>query len=229
MEEQFNRLVNYRNDRSNLPPGTISIVEHLNTLKELSSLCEFVAEIGVEGVVSTFALAQGQILNNSSKKKIWGYDIVDLSKQERWYLLESLCKEENIELDFKLGNSIEAELPYDNMDMIFIDGWHVYGQVKRELEYFSPKVNKFICFHDTTVDGEYGETIRLGWDAVEQSNKTGIPVHEINRGIWPAITEFLESNKDWILYKRYVNNNGFTILVKNDKDIIDSLSKIKLP
>ena len=228
MENEYNKLLNYFNDNSNLPGGTVSIIEHLDTLKKLSSLCEFVAEVGVEEVVSTFALARGQVLNNSSIKKVCGYDIFDVTKHKRWDLLKKLCQNENVELDFELGNSIEAELPNKNLDMIFLDGWHVYGQVKRELEYFSPKVNKFICFHDTTVDGEYGETIRAGWDAVEQSKKTGIPVNEINRGIWPAITDFLESNKDWILYKRYVNNNGFTILVKNDKDIIDSLSKLSL-
>jgi len=228
MEEEFKRLLNYRNNSSNLPSGTTSIVEHLSTLKELSSICNFVAEVGVEEIVSTFALAQGQIENNSIKKKLWGYDIVDRSKHLRWLKLKELCDNEGISLDFKLGDSIKAELPKDNLDMLFLDGWHVYGQVIRELEYFSPKVDKIICFHDTTVDAEYGETIRAGWDAEEQSKISGIPVNEINKGIWPAITDFLENNKDWILYKRYHNNNGFTILVKNDKDIIDSLSKLSL-
>jgi hypothetical protein len=32
------------------------------------------------------------------------------------------------------------------------------------------------------------------------------------KGLWPAITEFLESNSDWVMHKRYINNNGITIL-----------------
>ena len=63
--------------------------------------------------------------------------------------------------------------------------------------------------HDTTVDGVVGETIRNGWNAVEQSKISGFPVQEINRGLWPAVEEFLRDNTDWSLKERYTNNNGF--------------------
>ena len=66
--------------------------------------------------------------------------------------------------------------------------------------------------HDTTVDEWAGETIRMGWNAHQQSQSTGIPVDEITKGLWPAISEFLEANQDWKLKERYTNNNGLTIL-----------------
>ena len=68
--------------------------------------------------------------------------------------------------------------------------------------------------HDTSVDDYKGETIRLGWNAKEQSIKTGIPVDEINKGLMPAITEFLESNNNWKIREKFTNNNGLTILEK---------------
>ena len=32
------------------------------------------------------------------------------------------------------------------------------------------------------------------------------------KGLWPAITEFLEENDNWELHERFTNNNGITIL-----------------
>jgi len=67
--------------------------------------------------------------------------------------------------------------------------------------------------HDTTVDEWEGETIRLGWNAEEQSKQTGWPVEEITKGLWPAVDEFLRKHEGkWELKKRYFNNNGLTIL-----------------
>ena len=66
--------------------------------------------------------------------------------------------------------------------------------------------------HDTTVDEWHGETIRLGWDPVQQSKDTGIPVEEITKGLWPAVDEFLQSHPEWKIDLRLVNNNGLTIL-----------------
>ena len=225
MEIEYKKLLN--NDKS-CPPGTVSIIQHLEKLKKISSVCEFVAEVVVEEVISTFALAQGLVENNKKKKILWGYDIVERNLHSRWDLLQKLSNKNNITLEFKLGDSIKAELPKENMDMIFLDGWHVYGQVIRELKYFSPKVNKFICFHDTTTDGELGETIRSGWDAEKQSRETGIPIDEINKGIWYAIEDFIKKNDDWIVYKRYTNNNGLTILSKNNTKIIKELDDLCL-
>jgi hypothetical protein len=101
-------------------------------------------------------------------------------------------------------------------DLTFIDTWHVYGQLKRELIKFSAITNKYIIMHDTTVDEIYGETIRCRWNAREQSVQSGFPIEEINKGLWPAVEEFLENNKDWELKERFTNNNGLTILERKN-------------
>jgi len=117
-------------------------------------------------------------------------------------------------LDAVFYQQSDLECPMEPTDLLFIDTWHVYGHLKRELARWNSMVKKYIILHDTTVDGVYGETIRVGWDAAAQSRTTGIPVEEINKGLWPAVTEFLAEHPEWVLEKRYENNNGLTILAR---------------
>jgi hypothetical protein len=88
----------------------------------------------------------------------------------------------------------------------------VYGHLKRELARWCNYANKYRVLHDTTVDEVFGETLRERLDGPAQSAATGIPLDEIHRGIWPAVTEFLDEHSEWMLYKRFVHNNGLTIL-----------------
>ncbi len=124
-----------------------------------------------------------------------------------------ISKNFDIEVKYEWKNNLLLDFDR-NYDITFIDTWHVYGQLKRELEKFSKITNKYIIMHDTTVDEIYGETIRCGWDAVKQSRESGFPVEEIRKGLWPAVLEFLDNNQEWYMKERYVNNNGLTILAK---------------
>jgi len=119
----------------------------------------------------------------------------------------------DVQVDVEWKNNLDLQLT-ENVDMCFIDTWHVYGQLKRELAKFAPLTNKYIIMHDTTVDEIVGETIRSGMNAVEQSIQTGIPVDEINCGLGKAIDEFLQENSEWIMKEKFTNNNGLTVLHK---------------
>ena len=66
--------------------------------------------------------------------------------------------------------------------------------------------------HDTEVDKVEGETIRNGWNAQEQSAKTGIPVSEITCGLQKAIDEFLAEHPEWRVKIHFTHNNGLTVL-----------------
>jgi len=92
---------------------------------------------------------------------------------------------------------------------------NVYGHLKREFERWNSFVSKYIILHDTTVDEWEGETLRIGWNASEQSKTSGIPIEEICKGLWPAVEEFLTLHPEWEIEKRYTNNNGLTILKRN--------------
>lgn len=185
------------------------INEHLFILSKYASECETIFETGVRGCISSWAFVHGLLHNDQKIKKLLMNDILDC-KVNIEELLNS-TKDLPIEIIYEWKNNLELDLQ-DQYDLIFIDTWHVYGQLKRELAKFAPKTNKYIIMHDTTVDEWQGETIRVGWNAQQQSKKTGFPIEEITKGLWPAIDEFLHNNHEWVLHERYFNNNGLTIL-----------------
>jgi hypothetical protein len=190
-------------------PGKDSsdICEHLITLSNYATECESVFETGVRGCVSSWSFLHGLLNNQRDTKKLFMNDINSCDISE---ILE-INKKLNIDIGYEWKNNLLLDLD-QHYDIVFIDTWHIYGQLKRELSKFSKICKKYIILHDTTVDEIDGETIRNGWDAETQSRETGIPIEEIKKGLWPAVVEFLESNKDWCLKVRYTHNNGLTIL-----------------
>ena len=196
-----------RNKYTSLCNESSDINEHLPTIYKYATECESVLELGVRGCVSSWAFAFGLLNNEKTTRKLTLNDIYECNIEE----LLTTTKGLNINIDYKWMDDLKLEMK-ENVDLTFIDTWHVYAQLKRELDKFSKITNKYIIMHDTTVDEFYGETIRCGWNAHAQSAQTGFPVEEINCGLWKAVEDFLASNNNWKLKERYVNNNGLTIL-----------------
>jgi len=181
------------------------INEHMPILHKLAKECTHVTEAGVRSVVSSYAFATA--LKGKADHTLVQVDLVRSSNVIRF---QSECKAEGVNTIFYEESDLTC--PLAETDLFFIDTWHIYGHLKRELARWHSYAKKYIVMHDTTVDEWAGETIRNGWNASEQSKKTGIPVEEITRGLWPAIDEFLKEHPEWMLEKRYTNNNGLTIL-----------------
>lgn len=182
------------------------INEHLPTLYKYASECNHITECGVRTFVSSYAF--GTALQNRENTTLIQVD--PNYNQQGHKKFEELCIKSNIKNIFYKQSDLDC--PLEKTELLFIDTWHIYGQLKRELTRWNSYVTKYIIMHDTTVDAIYGESIRNGWDAVEQSQKYNIPVEEIKLGLWPAIEEFLQEHKEWILQERYDNNNGLTVL-----------------
>lgn len=190
------------------------IMEHLPTLYRYAKECNSVFETGVRGCVSSWAFLYGLLDNKTENKKCLFLndinvcdinDVLNVSKQF-----------DNINVTYEWKNNLLLNFK-QNYDLTFIDTWHVYGQLKRELKKFSKITNKYIILHDTTIDGIKGETIRLGLDARKQSAQTGIPVREICKGLSYAIKKFLHDNPEWYIKEVFTNNNGLTILARKSK------------
>lgn len=195
------------------------INEHLPTLKKYAQECNSVFETGVRGVVSSYALLYGLVENKTTNNKlIFLNDIMQCDIAE----FRRLAEANFVSVKYEWNNNLDLVFsPNETYDLTFIDTWHVYGQLKRELEKFSKITNKYIVMHDTEVDGIEGETKRqygLYNDLYVNNNldglinRTKIPKHEILKGLLPAIDEFLTANTNWIMDKQYKNNNGLTIL-----------------
>lgn len=184
------------------------INEHLPVLYKYASECSHVTECGVRSVVSSYAFAAA-LVGRPSTKLVQ----VDPTSHPNIVAFGGECATEGLEVVFH--NQSDLECPMEPTDLLFIDTWHVYGQLKRELARWHSVVAKYIILHDTTIDALKGETIRIGWNAEYQSRTTGIPVAEIRKGLWPAVEEFLAQHPEWTLRERYTNNNGLTVLQRN--------------
>lgn len=181
------------------------INEHLPVLLAYTKQCSSVVECGVRDVVSSYAFAYG--LANTPNNN---YVMVDPKKSTQIEPFLALCRANGVNVSFVEQSDLDC--PLVSTDLLFIDTWHIYGHLKRELARWHASVNKFIILHDTTVDEWLGETVRVGWDAVKQSRESGIPVEEIRKGLWPAVTEFLSAHPEWKVDLRLKNNNGLTVL-----------------
>ena len=186
-------------------PGDIH--EHIPDLKELASECSSAVEIGVRSMVSTWGILEG--LPKSANSTYIG---IDLSAPPNHSLSKAklICQVLGIDFQFWQGNDMILNIP--PVDMLFIDSLHTYCHLTFELEKFSPQVAKYIALHDTSgLWGEKDETCYRG-------NRSEYPawIDRSKRGLWPAVVDFLERHPEWTLYRRKLNNNGFTVLKRKD-------------
>jgi len=175
------------------------INEHIPTILKYGQECDHITEMGVRGILSTWAWlasapAEKFISYDLYHPSHWGGNIGEVEDTARAY---------GINYEFKQADVLKIDI--EDTDLLFIDTWHHYNQLKAELKKHSTKVRKYICFHDTTSYEHKSEPTtsendfrgELQWD----------------RGLWDAVSEFLEENKDtWKLKERFTNNNGFTII-----------------
>jgi hypothetical protein len=155
------------------------IHEHVPTLYELASQCRHVTELGTRTGVSTTALLFAQ------PDKLVCYDKLKYPQVERLRVLAGRTQ-------FHIHQADVLAVEIEPTDLLFIDTFHVYEQLREELRRHGPKVQKYIVLHDTTTFGERGEI-------------------QGQRGLWPAVEEFLAQGR-FRLRQRFTNNNGLTVL-----------------
>lgn len=183
------------------------IYEHLPTLSKYTSECQHVTEMGMRSVVSSWAFAYGLTISEQVNKTLVSIDLDYSSNIEP---LKKALKECGINFVFVMADDVKINI--DQTDLLFIDTFHVYAHLREELKCHADKVTKYIIMHDTQVDHTVGECIRNGWDAMKIAQDTGYRVEDINKGLQPAIDEFLSAHPEWQVKEVYTNCNGLTIL-----------------
>jgi len=173
------------------------INEHIPTLIQYASECEHITEMGVRAITSTWAFL------GAAPEKLISYDMENPSHYgSNIQIVYDVAAQYELNFEFKQADVLKIEI--EETDLLFLDTWHAYDQLKAELELHSPKAKKYIIMHDTT-SYEFRDEPLTSENTFEGEKSSG-------KGLWPAITEFLESNDEWVLHKRYTNNNGITIL-----------------
>lgn len=180
------------------------INEHIPTIIRYGQECNHITEMGVRGIISTWGWLA------ASPEKLIAYDIENPSK---WggKIQDVYDTAKAYNLDFTFIESDVLKLEIEETDLLFLDTLHVHNQLKSELKLHSPKVRKYICFHDTTSYETRNELpIKHHPD---YSNILGPDYDKNKEGLWSVVEDFLKENKNiWKLKERFTNNNGFTII-----------------
>lgn len=173
------------------------INEHLPVLFGLAEDCSHITEMGVRDGKSTRAfLYSGRTLRS--------YDLY-LDKDVSF--LFSLADSSGADVEYIKGDSTKVDI--EETDLLFIDTWHCYDQVKAELNRHHSKVRKYIAFHDTHSFAINGER----FSGSEKEVLTDVVDNPM--GILPAIIEFMIEHPEWSFFIHRKNNNGLTVLKRS--------------
>ena len=182
------------------------ICEHIPTLKKYASECDNITEMGVRAVNSTWGLLAGK------PKRMISYDLYfagpPMFPDADIASVFATAREEDIVYGFIQESSLKAAIR--STDLLFLDTWHVYEQLSKELLYHSDKVKKYIILHDTEAFKTSGEFYQ---DWIDNA-----PFKvSLDKGLWQAVEEFLDRNKHtWVLHEHHTNQNGLTILKRKN-------------
>lgn len=186
-----------------LTPSDIN--EHIPVLRELASQCDSAVEIGIRDLVSTWGILQGLSESHAPTCHYIGIDL-NLPPLDNLYKARRLAEEQGITFAFWMGNDMYIDIP--KVDLLFIDSLHTYCHLTYELERFSPNVKKYIAMHDTSAPWGMMDDSQYHGDYSEYD-----PSYDrTKRGLWPAVSDFLERHPEWSLQERRYNNHGFTVL-----------------
>lgn len=173
--EKYNNLVRTPSD----------INEHLSTLKKYTEECKSVLELGVRNIVSTYAFLAG------NPEYMMSCDI-NMPPSDKLEVLYKEIAETNINYKFVQSDDLKLEIDR-NYDLIFIDTWHIYDLLVKELQKFNKYANKYIILHDTMTFRNIGEDPKY-------------------KGLYPAISTFLANTPGWSVKEDRPNNNGLMVL-----------------
>jgi len=185
-KSKFDYINNMFNHLSGAPTD---MKAHMPRILFYAAQAARIVEFGVWDCTSTWGLLAGK------PKWMRSYDIVRLPNVDD---VERITKDSGIDFKFIKQSTLEAEI--EECDLLFVDSYHSYDQVKAELARHACRVKKWIMFHDTTTFGDH-----------DQSPAGG---HGAGRGLWLAIAEFLSASPAWKLIARHTDCNGLTIIGK---------------
>jgi hypothetical protein len=199
-------------------PNRNNLSEHFEILRSYASKCLSIAEFGTSEMMSCWPLLKGlkdtnNNNNNRDKKEITCYDRKPMPPMMEG--IRKIAANDGIRLRYVQGNTLQFKLN-TSVDMLFIDTFHAYPQLKRELDRHHKRVNKYIAIFHTETDGDTSEMVRLYYDhnydtMLEELQCTP---KDLCRGLKPAITDFLSAHPEWSVCEDAKNQNGLVILAR---------------
>jgi predicted O-methyltransferase YrrM len=173
------------------------INQHLSILRDYAWNQEHITEMGVRGVISTWALLAGL------PQRMISYDIVHVDTS----LVAEHAATAGIEYEFRRADVLTMSV-IEETDLLFIDTLHTYAQLRGELARHADRVRKngVIILHDTVTYGHQDEPM------YSHASPLARPTYAGKAGLLMAIDEFIDANNKWRIELIRQNNNGLTVL-----------------
>ena len=200
IDEHLNSLVHANTD----------ISDHLIALKKYASRCETITELGTRFGISTAAFLAAM------PKSIRCHDLI---KYEQIPPLEETAKALGIDFVFFEENDLLSQNIIES-DLLFIDTMHTYKQLATELYLHAHKAKKYLVFHDVLSFGRQDQPQFAPHEA-ERHENSNIFEGDLKdfylslgdqKGLMPAIEQFLLAYPEWKVIDLNVFNNGLMVL-----------------
>ena len=186
--------------------------EHFETIRKYASRCKHITEFGTSELVSCWALAKGLADNGANVCSLTCVDIKPVPAS--FANATALLKRAGIRAKYVQGDSLKIRI--QPSDLLLIDTFHCFPQLKRELERCQGNITKYIIVPNTELDGQSSEVVRLFYEynIDEECKKfNGCSHEDICTGLMPAIQEFVAKNSNtWRIAECHKNNNGLVVL-----------------
>ena len=200
-------------ERGELAPNS-QMRNYIRVLQKYAQGCEHITEMGVAVVCSSWAF-----LSAKPKRMV----SVDIDEKCPVQEIEQVAKQMGINYEFIVGDTnhgVTATLggltPFNSnythngkpvphytsekTDLLFIDTYHRYESLKKELELHADKAKKYIILHDTI-------SFTPGKHPQSQCGEGGDM-----KGLLPAVEEFLAANPHWVTEHHYDDWPGLYIM-----------------
>ena len=159
------------------------INEHLPILVKYGRQVDHITEFGVRGGCSTVAWWY------AAPKTLRCYDIAECNAHN--VLMREVPGADRFDYKFIQADVLKVEV--EETDLLFIDTYHTYTQLSKELVLHGNRSRRYLIFYDTVTFGRRGEDHK-------------------EPGLIQAINEFLSDNGHWLIKELFTNNNGLLVL-----------------
>ena len=189
------------------------ISEHLPLFRALCSDASNVAscaELGVRRAYATWAFvaaAAERYRAGAPPLRVRLYDLVERAEVTE---LMARLRAECPALDVRFTEGDDLAMPIEPSDVMLLDTWHTFKQLRQELKVLPRDVSRAIILHDTRTFRNRDEKIGgRGGLGIVPERFAGV---ENQVGLQPAVAMFLRENSDWLQLEERTNCNGITIL-----------------
>jgi hypothetical protein len=192
-----------------------NVHEHYAVIRALARECESVTELGADDFFSAWPLLKGMSDNGDAKRR--EYVAVDRKPcSETFDKIKQMALQDAIRMQYIQGSSLNVKI--QDTDLLLIDTFHAYPQLKKELERHHKRARKYIVLLNTETDGEHSELVRLYYyyDIDKMMDELACSEADICVGLKPAIAEFLVAHHEWGVHAEYKNNNGMIVLKRKE-------------